>query len=63
MEHRNINLLTKTEVAKLLRCSTKTLERRIKCGMICPAEGTGGKHGRPLFDPMAIPALRKLVIL
>lgn len=59
MEHRSIKLLTKEELAIELRCSTKTVERRIKRGMISPAEGTGGRFGRPLFDPSMIPALRR----
>lgn len=57
-----VQLLTKAELAKRLRCSTKTIDRRIECGLIKVAEGTGGDLGRPLFDPMTIPALRKQLI-
>lgn len=60
MAEHTITLLTKEEVAKALRCSTKTIERRVKRGMYSYAEGTGGKLGRPLFDPKSIPALRRV---
>lgn len=58
-----IQLLTKAELAEKLVCSTKTIERRVKAGMFSPVEGTGGKYGRPRFNPMDIPALRKLLSL
>lgn len=59
MAEHSITYLTKKEAAKLLRCSTKTIDRRIKAGLIKVVEGTGGKYGQPRFDPSEIPALKK----
>jgi excisionase family DNA binding protein len=47
------NLLTVAEVAELLRCSTKTIYRRVACGEI-PAIQDGGRF---LFNVVDIRAL------
>lgn len=47
-------LLTKKELAKALRCSTRTIERRVKLKLI-KQEKIGGSV---LFNPEKIPALR-----
>lgn len=49
-----VHLLTKKEVAKLLRCSEKTITRYVKSGYIrCERIGK-----RNLFNPDHIPALK-----
>lgn len=48
-------LLTKKEVATLLRCSTKTVYRRIKLGLI----KTNKLGGTILINPDENPAIKK----
>lgn len=54
MAEHNITLLTKKELAAKLRCSTRTIERRVKLGLI-KQEKIGASV---LFNPQKIPALK-----
>lgn len=58
MAQHNVKFLTKKEVALALNCSTRTIERRMKLGLI-KFEKIGGSVR---FDPTKIKALNKFVV-